>query len=81
MPSAKVTSKGQVTIPRSVRDFLRVKPGDRVDFEIDANARVVVRPGGTDVQALKGLLHRPGRPAVSLEAMEAAVARAHRRRR
>ncbi len=81
MPSTTVTSKGQVTIPKRIRDFLRVKPGDRIDFDIDAGGKVVVRPGGTDIRALKGLLHRRGRAAVSLEAMEAAIARPHGRRR
>jgi AbrB family looped-hinge helix DNA binding protein len=32
MPTATVTSKGQVTIPRKVREALRLRPGDRVDF-------------------------------------------------
>ena len=32
MPTAKVTSKGQITIPRHVRDRLGIKPGDQVDF-------------------------------------------------
>jgi antitoxin PrlF len=81
MPSAMVTSKGQITIPKRIRDFLKVKPGDRVDFDIDAKGTVVVRPGGADVRQLKGLLHRPRRSPVSLEAMEAAIARQHRRRR
>lgn len=81
MPSTTVTSKGQVTIPKRIRDFLRVKTGDRIDFDIDASGKVVVRPGGTDVSALKGVLRRPGRRPVSLEAMEAAIANHHRRRR
>jgi AbrB family looped-hinge helix DNA binding protein len=81
MASTTVTSKGQVTIPKRIRDFLRVKPGDRIDFDIDARGTVVVRPGGTDVQALKGLLQRAGRRPVSLEAMDAAIAKHHRRRR
>lgn len=81
MPSTTVTSKGQVTIPKRIRDFLRVKTGDRIDFDIDAGGKVVVRPGGTDVRALKGVLRRPGRRPVSLEAMEVAIARHHRRRR
>lgn len=81
MPSATVTSKGQITIPKRIRDLLRVKPGDRIDFDVDASGKVTVRPGGTDVRTLKGLLHRPGRAPISLEAMEAAMARHHGRRR
>jgi AbrB family looped-hinge helix DNA binding protein len=81
MASTTVTSKGQVTLPKRIREFLRVKSGDRIDFDIDASGQVVVRPGGRDVTALKGLLHRAGGQPVSLEAMEAAIARQHRRRR
>lgn len=33
--SASLTSKGQITIPKTIRDFLRVTTGDRVDFVID----------------------------------------------
>jgi AbrB family looped-hinge helix DNA binding protein len=81
MPSTTVTSKGQVTIPKRIRQFLRVKPGDRIHFDIDPNGTVVVRPAGTHVHALKGILSRPGRRPVSLEAMQAAIARHPRRRR
>jgi AbrB family looped-hinge helix DNA binding protein len=78
MPSATITSKGQVTIPRRIREMLRLEPGDRIDFVIDDGGRVVVRAGTADVGALRGLLHRPGEPAVSLDQMEAAIARQHR---
>jgi AbrB family looped-hinge helix DNA binding protein len=81
MPRTTVTSKGQVTIPKTIREFLRVKSGDRLDFDIDARGEVVVRPSGTDVKALKGILHRSGRRPVTLAAMEAAIAKHHRRDR
>jgi antitoxin PrlF len=75
MPTATVTSKGQVTLPKKVRDALRVKPGDQVDFVLDAEGDVRVRAARIDVRDLKGILHRPGRKAVSLQAMEVAIAR------
>jgi AbrB family looped-hinge helix DNA binding protein len=34
---AKITSKGQITVPREIRRLLGVQPGDRVRFESDAN--------------------------------------------
>ena len=79
MPSATVTSKGQITLPKKIREFLRIKSGDRVDFEVDTRGEVIVRPAGTDVAALKGLLHRSGRRPVTLKAMDAAIAKHHRR--
>lgn len=40
--SARVSSKGQVTIPRDVRDRLGIRPGDRVIYEVQ-DSRVVLR--------------------------------------
>ncbi|HBB97330.1 MAG TPA: hypothetical protein DC054_18280 [Blastocatellia bacterium] len=40
---AKITSKGQITVPREVRHALGVKPGDRIVFERDGD-EVRVRP-------------------------------------
>lgn len=75
MPTATLTSKGQVTLPKQVRETLKVKPGDQIDFVLDAEGEVRVRAGRFDVRDLKGLLHRPGRRPVSLEAMNDAIAR------
>ncbi len=38
-----VTVKGQVTIPKPVRDRLGLRPGDRVKFEVDAEGAVLLR--------------------------------------
>ena len=40
--STTVTSKGQVTIPKRVRDLLGIEPGSRVDFERAADGRIVL---------------------------------------
>jgi antitoxin PrlF len=40
-----VTSKGQVTIPKKVRDLLGIKPGSAVEFALTANGEVVLRHG------------------------------------
>jgi antitoxin PrlF len=40
--STVVTSKGQVTIPKKVRDHLGIRPGTAVDFELTADGRVVL---------------------------------------
>ncbi len=40
--STQVTRKGQVTIPKRVRDRLNIKPGTSVDFELAADGRVVL---------------------------------------
>ena len=45
--STLVTRKGQVTIPKRVRDFLDIKPGTAVEFELDADGRIVLTTAGT----------------------------------
>ncbi len=81
MPSATVTSKGQVTIPKPIRQALKVGAGDRLDFVMEGGGRVVIRAGTANVSNLKGILHRPGRRPVSVDEMNAAIARQGRRRR
>ncbi len=44
--STTVTSKGQVTIPKRVRDFLGLVPGSAVDFEVSGERQVTLRPAG-----------------------------------
>ena len=71
---ATITSKGQVTIPKSVRDLLKLRSGDRVDFVVEGDGTVVLVPVTRSVTALKGMLPRPAN-AVTVEEMNDAVAR------
>ena len=75
MPTATLTSKGQLTLPKKIRDALGLKPGDQVDFVLDSRGEVRLRPGSCDVRELRGVLHEPGRSPVSVEDMEKAIAR------
>jgi antitoxin PrlF len=43
MPSSRLSSKGQVTIPQEVREDLGLRPGDRVDF-VKENGKTVLKP-------------------------------------
>lgn len=79
MTRATLTSKGQVTIPQQIRRLLRVEAGDQLDFVVDEQGRIVLTAATTEITGLKGLLHRPGRPSVSVEDMNAAVLRGHDR--
>jgi AbrB family looped-hinge helix DNA binding protein len=73
MPTSTITVKGQTTIPKEVRDFLQLNPGDQIDFIIESDGRVVVQPATIKVQELKGILHRKGMKSISDETMNAAV--------
>ena len=41
----RMTSKGQVTIPKRIRDYLGLKPGSQVEFEPTENGKVVLEAG------------------------------------
>jgi antitoxin PrlF len=73
MPTATITSKGQITIPKAVRELLGLEPGDRVAFRVVDNA-AVVEPETVDLKELFGVL-RPQVKGVGVGDMEAALAR------
>ncbi len=79
MPSSKLSSRGQVVIPKAVREFLDLRTGDHVDFIMRDTGEVVLRPAVLDVRELRGMLCREGRPAVSVEEMNRAVRERGRR--
>ncbi len=72
MPSAVVTSKGQITIPKPVRDALRLEAGDRVAFRVRDDGTVELEPETLDVMSLFGSL-KPKRRGVTLEDMQRAI--------
>jgi AbrB family looped-hinge helix DNA binding protein len=67
-----ITVKGQATIPKAIREHLRLKTGDRVKFFVHPDGTVVLLPK-LPVSALRGILKRPRRP-VSLQGMHEAIA-------
>ncbi len=73
MPTATITSKGQTTIPKEIRDYLKLHPGDQVDFIAGDDGAVTMIPAMIDVMDLKSVLHRKGMKKVSIEKMRAAV--------
>jgi AbrB family looped-hinge helix DNA binding protein len=70
---AKITVKGQVTIPKDIRDILKIGPGDQIDFIIDDQGEVHISPRTCDFRSLKGFFYKKGRSAASLEDMEMAI--------
>jgi AbrB family looped-hinge helix DNA binding protein len=73
MPATTVTTKGQVTIPKRIRDALGIRAGDRVVFFRAEDGRIVVEPETVDIRSLRGILKHEG-PPVSVEEMNAAIA-------
>jgi antitoxin PrlF len=61
---ATLTSKGQMTIPKAIRDSLGMKAGDRMTFTLMPDGIVVLRVKNKRVSDLGGILHKKGRKAV-----------------
>ncbi len=75
MPTATVTSRGQITLPKEIRDDLGVHAGDRVRFWRDLDGRVIVEAETVDVRSLRGML-RGGATRLSVEEMNVVIAKA-----
>ena len=43
MAQATLTSKGQITIPKEIRDSLQLQAGDKIEFTIDADQQAIVK--------------------------------------
>jgi len=75
MPTATVTTKGQVTIPVEVRSALGLETGDRVEFVELKKGQFAIIAATRSVQELKGKYRGKRRKPVSIEEMNAAIAR------
>ena len=64
---ATLTSKGQTTIPKQIRDSLSMKAGDRMTFTLMPDGTVVMRVKTKSVTELAGMLHKKGRKPVPVE--------------
>jgi AbrB family looped-hinge helix DNA binding protein len=63
----RLTSKGQVTVPKRVRDYLGLKPGVAVTFERLSSGEVVLRPARRSGKRPTGAFARlRGRASVKL---------------
>ena len=64
-----MTTKGQVTVPREIRDRLGLKSGDKMAFTMLSDGTVVMRPKTRRLADLAGSLTRPGQPKVAIKDM------------
>jgi antitoxin PrlF len=73
MPSSTLTSKGQTTIPKEVREHLKLQSGDQIDFVIRPDGTVNLRAATVHVRELKGILHRKNMKPLSIDEMNDAI--------
>lgn len=64
-----MSMRGQVTIPRDVRERLGLQAGDKIAWSLLSNGTVVVRPKTRRLVDLVGMLTRPGQPGVTVDEM------------
>lgn len=75
MPLATMTSKGQTTIPKEIREHLNLKPGDKIAYTIE-DGRVILRARNRSLKDLAGILKGPGQKTLTIEEMNEAVGQA-----
>jgi AbrB family looped-hinge helix DNA binding protein len=66
---ATLTSKGQTTIPKEIRDGLDMKAGDRMTFTLMPDGTVLLRVKNKSVMSLAGRLRRKGQKRLPVEAL------------
>ena len=62
MPTATMTSKGQVTVPADVRERLRLVPGSKLDFIEQPDGSFAIKAKTGDIRRLKGIVRPVGAP-------------------
>ena len=75
MPQSTITTKGQVTIPKKIRDSLHLNTGDTIEFVLSGDKQALIKPVSVKVDDVYGRLHDPKRKPVSVEAMDTAISR------
>ena len=74
MMTSTISSKGQVTIPKKIRDFLKLETFDKVVFIPIEEGKVMITNKQTPVSDLFGMLkHRQPKQPVSVEEMEVLI--------
>lgn len=72
MARSTLTSKGQITIPKEIRERLRLASGCRFEVYVDGDRRIVMVPLDRRLEDLVGILPKPGR-AFSVEEIDRAI--------
>jgi AbrB family looped-hinge helix DNA binding protein len=73
MAQATLTTKGQVTIPKEIRESLKLQTGDKIEIILTKKTEAIIRPVSKKVDDLFCKLHRPGIKPVTLKAMDDAI--------
>jgi len=72
---ATISAKGQVTIPKEMREALDLRPGDQLIYSV-VDGEVIITPKNVDFKDLAGLLGSPPNGPATLDEIDAAVLKA-----
>jgi len=75
MVTATLTTKGQITIPKSVRETLRLHSGDIIAFVLHGQTEAVMKPVTKTVDQVFGRLYKPGQVGKTVAEMNQVIAR------
>lgn len=70
MSFATITSKGQTTIPKDIRDCLDLQAKDQIQFTLLSDQTVIMRVKKRNIKDLYGLLHDDSRAVIPVEDMK-----------
>ena len=73
MISATIRSKGQITIPKTVRNSLMLQAGDKVEFIVTEKKEAIIRPLSRRVDEVYGMLHQQDKEPVTVEEINAKI--------
>jgi antitoxin PrlF len=76
---ATVSSKGQVTLPKELRNRLGIQKGTRIRFSIPANGAVKIEPVLYDLEDLWRMADQGGKPGITMTFREMNAAKARRK--
>ena len=80
MAFATLTTKGQVTIPKEIRELLQLHTGDKIEIIVTEKREAIIRPISKKVDDIFGKLHKPDRKAIPLEAIDDAIKKRMKRK-
>jgi len=70
MNTVSITSKGQVTIPKAIRDALHLSTGDKINFIVNKDGEVLIKPVSKKAKDVFGLLAAKSKKKLSVEDMD-----------
>lgn len=80
MSLSTLTSKGQLTLPKDIRQYLHISSGDKVEFIIEEDGKVRLITKIRDITQLRGIVKSPHSKPVSIETMNASIKQAAKHR-